>query len=431
VRLVFGWGPPPGRSPALLAILDSMYTRDTLVAVQSFTRQSEGEDVIIGRPETGIFLAVPPEAVEVLDHLAEGKTVGEAVDLYQGKYGEAPDMDDFLAFLETKGIVQSALENGHNPGAIAAAFPKRLKYHFSNFPHSLAQRIFTRPMLAGGLMVTALAVAAVIRHPLLLPGPRDLYFPDRRTLSWTILIVASYATLFVHEFGHLVAARALGVNSRIGIGHRLWYPVAETDLTGLWSVPRQSRYLPLIAGTLVDAASGALLILLLFAQEEKWLLLPTLATRLVRAMAFTYLARVVWQCFLFIRTDFYYVIANFFNCRNLLGDTEVFLRNQLAQFVPAIRAVDQSAVPESEWRVIRVYAWVWVAGRIAAFTVLVAITIPLVGHYVRNLAGAFRTGYSANPSDFLDALLVSSYFLIPFVIGLTLWISGLFRRERA
>jgi putative peptide zinc metalloprotease protein len=404
-----------------------MYTPDTVVAVRSFTRQQEGEDVIIGRPETGVFVAIPPEAVEVLDHLAEGKTVGEVVELYQRKYGEAPDLDDFLGLLETKGIVGSAPES---EAPAVSSRQAQLKYHFSNFPHSLAQRIFSRPVLALGVVVGALAIVAVIRHPSLAAGPRDLYFPDHRTLSWTILIMASYATLFVHEFGHLVAARALGIKSRMGIGHRLWYLVAETDLTGLWSVPKQKRYLPLIAGTLVDAFSGALLVLLLFAQEERWFLLPMLATRLLRAMLFTYSARVVWQCFLFIRTDFYYVIANFFNCKNLLGDTEGFLRNQLARVIRRIRPVDQSAIPEAERKVIRVYAGFWIAGRIVALIVLVAITIPLAGRYVRNLNWALRTGYSANPADFIDALLLSSYFLIPFAVGLTLWISGMFRRER-
>src|SRR5215470_18920970 len=87
------------------------YTRETFVTVHSFTRQPDGDEIIIGRKETGVFLAVPPEAVEVLEHLAQGKSVGEAADLYQQRYGEAPDLDDFLGLLESKGIVQSRKED--------------------------------------------------------------------------------------------------------------------------------------------------------------------------------------------------------------------------------------------------------------------------------------------------------------------------------
>jgi hypothetical protein len=407
-----------------------MYSRDFVVAVQSFTRQREGEEVVIGRPETGVFLALPPDAVEVLDHLAQGKTVGEAADLYQRQYGEAPDMEDFLGLLEAKGIVGLAAENGGKNMSRSGRQPIHRGYHFSGFPVALAKGIFSRRVLAAGSFAILLAAAAVIRHPSLVPRPRDLYFPDHRALCWTILTVAGYVSVFAHEFAHLLAARALGINSRIGIGHRLWYLVAETDLTGLWSAPKSTRYLPLMAGTLLDAVSGALLILLLFAQEVRWILLPVLATRVVRAIVFTYFARILWQCFLFVRTDFYYVIANFFNCKNLLKDTESYLRNWLARVIPRVRGVDQSGIPESEQRVIRIYAWVWLAGRMAALVALVTITVPVAVRYVSNLAAAFRTGYSANPSNFVDALLLSIYFLLPFTVGLTLWINGMLRRER-
>ena len=409
-----------------------MYSPDTLVSVHPFTRQPEGEEVIIGRLETGVFLAVPPEAVEVLEYLAQGKSVGEASEIFRQAHGEVPDLDEFLDLLEAKGIVRplAAGNSGKSEGVNAVAQPAQLRYHFSNFPSALAQWIFSLPVLACCFGAMAFAVVLVVRVPGLLPGPRDLYFPDHRTLSWTILILSSYATLFLHELGHLVAARALGINSRMRISHRLWYLVAETDLTGLWSVEKAKRYLPLLAGALIDATSGAVLLLLLFAHNQKWLAISAIGVRVLRAMVFTYMMRLVWQCFLFVRTDFYYVIAGFFNCRNLLGDTENFLRSQAARVLPWFRPVNQSAIPAAEQRVIRVYSVIWVAGRIAALTLLVAISIPVFIRYVQNLAGVLGAGYSAHPGDFVDALLLAAYFLIPFIVGLALWIGSLLRRER-
>lgn len=409
-----------------------MYTRDTVISVQPFTRQVEGEDVIIGRVETGVFLAIPLEAVEVLDALAQGKTIGEVSDLYQQKYGEPPDLDDFLHELENKGIVgpKGQDENGAGATSKATVQMPRVRYHFSNFPHRLARLLFSWPVLIGLLALIALAFVAAIRDPSLAPSPRDLYFPDRRALTWTILMVAVYATIFVHELAHLIAARALGINSRIGISHRLWYLVVETDLTGLWAVPKRQRYLPMLAGVLIDAVSGSLLLLLLFAHKQQWLALSGFAVRLVRAMMFTYVMRILWQFFLFVRTDFYFVIANLLNCRNLLKDTEGFLRNQLARIMPFVRPVDQSAIPESERRVIRAYSVLWVGGRILAFTVLFAVTLPVGALYIRNLSSTFRKGYSASPSDFADAVALAAYFFIPLTIGLTLWLGGLLRRGK-
>jgi putative peptide zinc metalloprotease protein len=402
-----------------------------MVTVEPFTRQLEGDEVIIGRIETGIFLAVPPEAVELLEDLARGKTVGEAANIYRQKHGETPDLDDFLGLMETKGMVKPCdAKHGEEQAPVASQPPLPAHYHFSNFPQRLAGGIFSPLAVACSLILTAFAAGIVVRNPSLAPRPRDLYFPDYRTLSWTILILASYLTLFMHELAHLVAARARGINSRMRISHRLWYLVAETDLTGLWSVPKRQRYLPMLAGALVDAVSGSVLVLLLFSLDRSWLVLSGLSVRLVRAMLFIYLMRIVWQCFLFVRTDFYYVIASFFNCKNLLRDTEIYLRNQLARVIPFIEWADQSAIPASERRVIRAYSVLWVAGRIAALSLLFVITIPLGVRYAQNLARALRAGYSFNPSNFIDALALAIYFFVPLAIGFTFWIRGLARGER-
>jgi putative peptide zinc metalloprotease protein len=407
-----------------------MYSQDTLLSVSSFTRQQDGEEIIIGRLDTGIFLAIPQQAVEVLDHLAEGRSIGEVTILYQQKYGEIPDLRDFLELMEAKGIVQP-VETQNRTTVPNPAPPPQLRYHFSRFPESLARRLFSYPALAIYGIVVASAMVLVMQDKTLAPQAADLYFPSRRTVSWTILLAVNFATLFIHEFGHLVAARALGLNSHMGIGHRLWFLVGETDLTGLWSIPRSKRYLPLLAGSIIDAFSGALLIIVLFSYNHGWVLLPGLCLRLVRAMAFIYVMRLVWQCFFFVRTDFYYVIISAFNCKNLMGDTEAFLRNAVARYIPWIGSIDQTAIPASERRVVRVFAVAWVAGRIAAFALLFMVTIPVSIRYIENIKGVLKSGYSANPYNFIDALLLAMYFFVPLTAGLTMWINGLLRRIRS
>src|SRR6201999_3517219 len=114
----------------------------------------------------------------------------------------------------------------------------------------------------------------------------------------TLLVVISYIAVFLHEFGHLVATRAVGVNSRMGISHRLWYLVAETDLTGLWSVPRNQRYLPMLAGMIIDITVLSLIVLLLLCQDLRLFMLSSFSLHLLRAMAFTNLMRILWECFL-------------------------------------------------------------------------------------------------------------------------------------
>jgi putative peptide zinc metalloprotease protein len=409
-----------------------MLTRDAVITVLPFTQQREGEDIIIGRVETGVFLAVPPEAVEILDDLSKGKTIGAVTDSYNLKYGEIPDLEDLLTFLEAKGIVSTiAVENHSEDHPSPHKSPaRRVHYHFSTFPASIAQRIFSKSTLLACLVLIVVSGCLCVKHPELLPRARDLYFPDERTISWIVLLIANYTTLFVHEFAHLVAARALGVNSRIGISHRLWYLVAETDLTGLWSVPKEKRYLPMLAGILVDITSLCSLLLVVYMNKFYWTLFPNHVVRVMRAMAFTYLMRLAWQCLLYVRTDLYYVIAAFFNCKSLMRDTETFLRNHLSSLLPRIRKVDQSSIPVAERKVIRAYAALWIAGRISAVALLCAVTIPIGILYIRSLANAFRTGFRAAPSNFVDAVLLAAYFMIPTLAGFVLWFRSILRQER-
>ena len=411
----------------------SKYTANTQVAVSSFTRQTDEEEVVIGHPDAGVFLVLPPDAVELLDSLATGKTIGEVQSAYQTKYGEVPDLEDLLTYLESKGFVRPCVQsrkssNGdrvedRTPVTFNSGKPATVRYHFVNFPRSLAQKLFgkTAMLSYGGLI--ALALIATVADPAIVPGWDAYFFKQNTTLMILILVILDCITLFFHEMAHLVAARAVGVSCRMGISNRLWMLVAETDMTGMWSVPRSQRYLPFLAGPLLDTVSASVLILILFLQHQRWIALPPVIFQLSRALMLNYFLGLLWQCYFFMRTDFYYVIANFFQCKNLLKDTEVFIRNQIAR-PNRIRRVDQSHIPSKEMRVIRIYAALWSLGRIAALYSLIFITLPLVWHYSQSLLPVLRSGYQANPYAFVDALLMLSMVCVPQGIGLWLWLQS-------
>lgn len=406
------------------------YTSDLVVTVRKFTRQLDGQDVIIGNADTTSFLAVPPEAVEMLDYLAAGKNVGEATDFYLQKYGEALDADDFLGIMEAKGFIVAAETGSHSPPAASHRSPP-IRYHFSSIPQSVAAFVYSPLTLVVYLSVTLLAVSAMVIDKRLVPRATDFVFPDHRVLSAAVFIGIAMATIFLHELSHVIAARAQGINSRLAIGNRMWFVVAEADLTALWAVPKRRRYVPLLAGMITDIVSGALLVLALFARDDGWISLSDFTVRLLRALVLSYCLRIVWQFYVFVRTDIYFVIASYFDCKNLLKDTENFLRKFISQVFPSVRVVDQSNIPASELRIIRLYSIVWVIGRALAFYVLIAVTIPVAFSYIRNLAHAFQAGSSTGVYNFVDSLLFSGFFLISTATGMFLWIRGMARRQRA
>src|SRR4051794_28128810 len=124
-----------------------MYTQGMKVLVISFTRQVEGGEVVIGHVDTGVFLALPPDAVEILDILADGKTVGRTQEIYREKYGMIPEMEEFLGFLHAKGFVRPGRETVPAAGTplgsgVVSNEPRQRRYHFANIPQSVAQALF-------------------------------------------------------------------------------------------------------------------------------------------------------------------------------------------------------------------------------------------------------------------------------------------------
>jgi putative peptide zinc metalloprotease protein len=255
-------------------------------------------------------------------------------------------------------------------------------------------------------------------------------FTEHRTVKIITLSLIVYGTIFLHEFAHLLAARAQGVKSRIGISNRLWILVAETDMTGLWAIPSRKRYLPVLAGPLLDSFSAAVLFFVLVAEGNGLFALAPPVDQCVRALIFIYLFRLLWQCYLFVRTDFYYVITTFFGCKSLMADTQVFIRNLYWRAVRSPKSVDQSAIPLRERRVIRMYSVLWVLGRGVAFFSLFFITLPILFRYLNNARMALQQGYGGDSYQLIDSVAVGALNLIPLLLGLSLWLTSLLRRRR-
>ncbi|HEX6288556.1 MAG TPA: hypothetical protein VFZ66_05155 [Herpetosiphonaceae bacterium] len=409
------------------------YATDTRVAIYPFTRQPDGEEVVIGRTDTATFLALPPDAVEILDHLSAGKTIGETQALYHEKYGELPDLEDFLQQLETEGFVlpldathpQPSTDDLHAAFASSTSKNAPVRFHFEHVPQPLAQRLFSRPALIVAGTIIVLALLALSIEPGILPGWRAYFFREHFALMGIGLMLLGYGTTFLHEMAHLIAARAAGVSSRLGISNRLWVVVAETDMTGIWSVPRSQRYLPILAGPLLDAVCASLLTLGFFAEIRGWIALPSVVATIGRALLLTYLLSLLWQCYFFVRTDFYYAIANLFRCKNLMDDTADFLRNQVSRAVPTIRYVDQSQIPAGEMRAIRWYSAIWLGSRLVALSALIFVSLPLLWNYGLLVFTILSAGYQADPYGYLNVLLVALLTLIHLSLGFGFWIRSL------
>lgn len=404
------------------------------ITVPAFAVQPDGEQAIIAHPDRGVFVRIPAEGLLILDRLAEGMAVAEVRRLEEQRTGSsAGEFDDFLAALSAEGFVLFEL-----PGPGRAGGPPAPPGPGGPGPHagpgrgwpsrSVAARLVSAPVLLGALCLVAAAVALICADPAVIPGPSALVFPH---YLWAFCLGACpvvLAGLALHELGHLVAARAAGVPARIGVGRRLWWVVAETDMSSIWLAPRRQRYIAILAGPLIDAVSAAVLIDLLWLYRHGRLEMPTLAAQALGALLMIYLLRLLWQGFLFMRTDLYYVLATATGCANLHGDTEAFVHNLFRRARRAPALVDQSGILAAEMRVIRAYSAAWVFGRAAAGWMLFTVTLPVMWGYFTRLGPLLVGGRSRY--GVADGLTLICLPIALEVTGLVWWLRSHFGHRK-
>jgi putative peptide zinc metalloprotease protein len=401
---------------------------DSTPQVLAYTVQADGNDFIIGSPHVGKYVSVPADVLEILRALEAGQSLQRICDDYHQLHGETPDLGDLIAALTSCGILASVQTRNDGSGAASSDMPPT-RYHFEWISPSAARLIWNRYTLSLMAAIVAAALLALASQPSLMPGWRAFYFPRDTAAHLLGLMLLGISSTFIHEMAHLTAARAAGVSCRFSIGNMLWFIVWHTDMNGVWALPRKRRYLPILAGPIVDAVSAAAIVLYMAAAESFAWTLSTLARNILSALLFLYIMRIVWQCYFFLRTDFYYAFSNLLGCRSLMQDTEGWLRNRWASLRRRAEAVDQSALPAHERRLLPGYAAIWLTGRAVAFGMLLLVQLPLFVNYLLLLiesVNAPKTGHGPTTSALLAGLMFSAFLLV----GLVMWIRELWPRKQ-
>lgn len=380
-------------------------TLNSIVDCSHLTIQPEGDEFSIGDPGMGEFLRVPEVAVDVVRQLDGKRSLQSVKEEIDHKYEEDVDVVDFVATLEDCQLVYS-IDN--------QVLYAELRKQANPALHKLGLVFFNKFAVSFYAVCLVLLVGMLAANVELIPTYRDMFVFESIGLSGLVLLLVGWILTIIHEFGHLLAASKEKIPAKIRLNLRMIWLVAETDMTGLWSKPKSARYLPFLAGMAWDV------VLILACMVIQVLSPNELVVALSRMVAFICMYSFVWQFIIFLRTDIYYVVANWRNSSAMHEHGLLFLRKTF------MRKDERawSGLPDFEKVNAKWFGFLYIIGGVIGLGLFVYIQVPAF-FYMINHVFTSLTAYTISDYLYWDGLLV----LAVLVIQLITWLVG-FRNSR-
>jgi len=364
----------------------------------------------VGRVDTGVFIELGVEGVDLVRWVGEGLALDEVRRLFTERYGTEPDLDDFLEGMASCGFVKTEAT------PVADEAPRRGIALLAGVPQHRVAWLLSWPMAVLYYAVWLAVPAALVLWPSLLPLPSDALLLDRVLTNALVIAVIAWTLVLLHEGAHAISVRALGVTGRLSVSRRMWFLVAQTEMSGIRSVPRRARYAPYLAGLTWDLT----LVTSCFALE-----LAGIGGQLVRTIAYTLTLAIIYQFLIFMRTDLYFVLGNWLRLGDLMGDTRRWLANLALRLLGRPPRHDLGDVPARELRVIRWYAPFYLLGSLAVTAALVLLTLPAMKTMLTIAFSGLGRGIS--DASFWDGL--GFLALVALQLGTFGWVIATERRQ--
>ncbi|MEV0158406.1 hypothetical protein AB0H57_32675 [Micromonospora sp. NPDC050686] len=387
-------------------------TGTTRVRLHPLHLRAEGESWIVGRVETGEFIAVPPVGQRAVTLLADG-TVDEVRARLRAETGADVDVAAFVASLVDLGFVAELDDRALAQPPVPQSMLPWLR------PAHVRWLLHPAVALAAAAVVLA-ALAAIAVDPGLAPSYRDLLWSGSSGAVLLGNLVIVWSLILLHEFAHLLTARATGAPGRMSLGTRLQFLVAQTDVSGVWAAPRRARLTVYLAGIALNLVVSAVVVLVLAGTG-----LAGSARDLVAAVGLLSLTLVPAQFLVFMRTDAYFVLQDLTGCANLYADGSAYARHLARRALHRLSRRDGPGEDPSrrltprERVAVRVYTVVLVVGTTACLAVAALVTLPVSVTLLTTAAHTIVAGGAA--AELFDAAAFVGVSLLCLVLWTRAW----------
>ncbi|WP_198303469.1 hypothetical protein [Cellulomonas sp. PSBB021] len=402
-------------SPA--PVTDPQLGPTSVLRLHPLTRTAQGDRVVVGRADTGRFVAIPAVGARALDLLAAGRTVADVSRAVTPPDADEPvDVLAFAAGLVRLGFVAAV----DDERAVAADDDAPAGHGLVVAPRARARWLFSRWGAALAGLGAVVVVGLLVVVPDVRPDALDVFFLGTPARSLAALTLITYVLAGLHELAHVMAAAALGVPARLRITRRLYFLTFETNLTGLWALPPRRRVGPLLAGMAFDTVVLAVVLTLRAAGLGP--------DALLAALALVEVSAIVLQFFVFLRSDVYAVMTALLGCTHLQRTTRLLLRRTARRLTPDERATLAATSPR-DLAVARWYRFVHLGGMLLAAWFLVVLFLPSTWHLLVWMRDSLVT---AGPTTwaFYEALVLGILLLSPRLLTAVVALRDLAERRR-
>jgi putative peptide zinc metalloprotease protein len=379
--------------------------------------EPQGEDgFVVGDAATGNFVLLPAIGVDVIGWLRAGHELDRIGELAHERAGEVVDVETFLHSLEELGFVRSATEPDASPDrAGPPATHKSVDV--------VARALFGRVAWVAFGALAAISALVLAARPDLRPQQADIFFLSTPATSLAALTAITYLSAVMHEGAHWLAARSVGVRASITVSRRLYFLAFETDLSGLWSIPRRKRWRPLVAGMAFDAAVLGIVLLVRWAENGS---ASDGVARLLGAITLVEVAAIVAQFLFFLRTDVYAMVVVVSGAVDLYRTTALSVLT-MTRLATRRQRAELDRAEGRDVQIARWYRWIWLAGMISASVFFVTTFVPALVETTRWLAA---TAWPVQPTQgaFWQAVALTALIASPEALTLAVAMRDLRRR---
>jgi len=382
-----------------------------VIELQKLSIVKEKDKYIVGRPETEIYIKVSQLGIEIIEAIQKHKRIGLIQKQLMKRYGKV-DVIEFVKSLFDHGFVKKIDKTFINH---KRAKKKKLLEFIK--PRRVSW-MFSQPMYVLYFGIFLLGLVALIMHPEYFPKSKDYFFTQFYIVLFPLTFLISWVFVILHELGHYLAARSLGLSASFGISNRLHYIVATTSVTNLYSLSRHKRFRVLFGGMLVDLIVVALGFLLLFISDT-FFIFPPFVYGIIKFIILLQFLGLLWQFMFFMKTDIYYAFEHWIGIYNLMNKTKQYLKSVFWKtFRPHFE--------KKEEKVVKGYSGFMVIGMLLVAAIFFIYSLPiLIELFVTSIGNILRGVVALNFSHFYDKLL----FLLIFSINQSLLLYAVIKKH--